>query len=451
MAAFLSSSLHTPPLPSGAPPHTGNSWIVATLVSAMLVATLGYPLIRLYDFHADNTLADASFSEGNLLTQLMFGSAFLAAGLLAWRHGSWSLPVLRRMNPFMLALVLWAACSILWSTYPVVTLKRVLQLIGIILIGICLTLPQLRDDHMPRAVSRMITILLTVSFAVVVTMPQIGVDALREGGWRGILWHKNGLGTTACFGSLLLLHRIFIRDISVRAGSILLAFTLMMLLMSRSSTALLSALVGLATLTFLHYRTRISSPLLAVSTLGALVLLVAALLLFFTLTGRLPSWDELSSPLLSLLGKSSDLTGRTELWRLIMLEINHHPLHGIGFGAFWLNIGSPSQYIIDAVHWIPLQAHNGYLDVLNELGAIGLALLIGMLAWHLWLLVRLIRVAPDRAPLHWAIFVIIVINSFSESQILRGMLFANCLFFYSSLIVTGILAQPSQTSSPDPT
>jgi len=439
-----------PNTPTASPARTPGSRIVAVLVGAMLIATLGYPLVRIFDFYADNTVADASFADGTLLTQLMFGSSFLCAGLLAWRNGAWSLHVVRRMNPFILILIAWAACTVFWSPYPVVTIKRVVQMIGLVLVGLCLTLPQLRPDHMPRVLSRMITTLLVVSLAVVIAIPQIGVDSLREGGWRGILWHKNGLGMTACFGTLLLVYRLFLRDISIRSGSFLLIFTLLMLIMSHSSTALLSAAAGVGTLLFLHYKNRVSPALLAAPILGAITLALAALLLFFTLIGRLPTWNELSGPLLSVLGKSADLTGRTDLWHLLMIEINRHPLQGIGYGAFWLNVGSPSQYIIDAVHWIPLQAHNGYLDTLNELGAIGLFMLAGLLVWHLGLLLRLSRVEPERAPLHWAIFVIIVLNSFSESQLLRGMLFENCIFFYSSLLVAGMLSRPARSASTAP-
>src|SRR5690606_36617520 len=113
---------------------------------------------------------------------------------------------------------------------------------------------------------------------------------------------------------------------------------------------------------------------------------------FHVVMGRLPEWNEVAGPVAGLFGKSADLTGRTDIWDLVLLEAGKHPWAGIGYGAFWLGMESPSQYIIDALYWIPLQAHNGYLDVYNELGVIGIAILSGFLIVHTVNLVRLLRV-----------------------------------------------------------
>jgi len=67
----------------------------------------------------------------------------------------------------------------------------------------------------------------------------------------------------------------------------------------------------------------------------------------------------------SALGRDDTLTGRTEVWAAILPARTQQPLLGYGFGSFWTDA---RRQLYD----IPT-AHNGYLDILLELGEAGLA------------------------------------------------------------------------------
>ncbi|MCK9509854.1 MAG: O-antigen ligase family protein [Pigmentiphaga sp.] len=413
-------------------------------VGLLIAIVVGFPLIRTIDLFADNTVADETFSEGSRLMQLIMGSAFALAGLLAWHHGRDALHTLRRINPFLLLFCVWAATTILWSPYPVVTLKRSIQLVGVILVGLCLCLPFVRQDYVIKVLCNTLTVLLGLSVVVVVVIPEIGVDSMRDGGWRGLMWHKNTLGMVACFTSLLWVDRLWSRSVHFRTGVFLLLFTVAMVVLSRSATALVSTVIGVAVYMLARRRYLGGVHLLAVLSCAGLALAAVAGLIVFIWYGRLPGALELAAPLFSLLGKSMDLTGRTDLWRYVMLDVARHPVLGIGYGAFWLNIGSPSQYIIDAVNWIPLQAHNGYVDILNEVGAVGFGLFLGLMAWHLVCLVRLSAYDRSAAALHWAMLLLIVVTNFSESEFFRGFTFQGYLFIFSSMLVSAHLGRVRQ-------
>jgi O-antigen ligase len=73
----------------------------------------------------------------------------------------------------------------------------------------------------------------------------------------------------------------------------------------------------------------------------------------------------------SMLGRDSTLTGRTEVWAAVLPAMKRQPMFGYGFGSFWTDA---RRELYD----IPT-AHNGYLDILLELGAVGLALFIAWL------------------------------------------------------------------------
>jgi exopolysaccharide production protein ExoQ len=80
--------------------------------------------------------------------------------------------------------------------------------------------------------------------------------------------------------------------------------------------------------------------------------------------------------LFTLLGKDSSLTGRTAIWSSVTDSIAKRPLLGYGYQAFWLALEGESYRVILAVSWVLAQAQNGFLDVMLEMGAVGLAIVV---------------------------------------------------------------------------
>lgn len=155
-----------------------------------------------------------------------------------------------------------------------------------------------------------------------------------------------------------------------------------MLVMTKSTTALIVCFFCVGCYFFIrkrHFFGDFDYVKIFVSLLTTVLIFVW---LFYIFNSHLPTWKEIFAPIGTVFDKSTDLTGRTEIWALVLLSIKQHPFFGIGYGAFWLGEGSPSQYIINVLHWVPLQSHNGYLDILNELGITGLTLLIGVFIFH---------------------------------------------------------------------
>jgi exopolysaccharide production protein ExoQ len=73
-------------------------------------------------------------------------------------------------------------------------------------------------------------------------------------------------------------------------------------------------------------------------------------------------------------------TGRTEIWQFVWKSIFQSPFLGTGYGSFWA-IGDRSPALLNASAFVAqyTEAHNGYLDVLVSLGAIGLLLIVAAL------------------------------------------------------------------------
>lgn len=96
----------------------------------------------------------------------------------------------------------------------------------------------------------------------------------------------------------------------------------------------------------------------------------------------------LRDQLLGLVGRSADLTGRSDLiWTKVLERVREHPLFGNGFSSPWIpDDPSFDGWIVD--HGISVfHAHNMWLDVLFQLGVLGV-ILMGVayltLLWRSW-------------------------------------------------------------------
>jgi O-antigen ligase len=86
--------------------------------------------------------------------------------------------------------------------------------------------------------------------------------------------------------------------------------------------------------------------------------------------------------LLEALGKDPSLTGRTEIWDSLLRKVADRPWTGYGYGAFWGRIGesAPADWVRKETGWIVPSAHNGWIDLLVQLGWPGTLMVGGLLA-----------------------------------------------------------------------
>ncbi|MGM7697369.1 O-antigen ligase family protein [Microbacterium sp. A84] len=93
-------------------------------------------------------------------------------------------------------------------------------------------------------------------------------------------------------------------------------------------------------------------------------------------------------PLFEALGRSADLTGRTDvIWTKVLERAATHPVFGNGFSSPWIPTDpSFDGWITD--HGITVfHAHNMWLDVLMQLGVVGVLLMAAAyfgLLWRAW-------------------------------------------------------------------
>lgn len=433
----------------------GTAWASLLLVLSLAWSLLPAGLSWEFTNQADN------LSAGNFVIQLQWGSLFLLAALLALRHFERFQEVMTTVNPFLLALLVYCLLNALWSIQPGVTIKKGVLLGGMVLVGVVLQVQGLGHMRWLRLMAGTMLLFMVLSVLAVALVPDTAIeyatagnDAWVGGAWRGITDQKNSYGIMTAFTVMTLVGLYAtppVRSIPTLLLLLVLAFCGLNLVMSKSTTSLLVTMMGVAC--FALFRWKYVADDFVVS--RVLIALAGLLLIYvhvlFVVQGRLPTWDEFFKPVADLLGKRTDISGRFDIWDMVLDEIEHHPWLGIGYGAFWLGKDSASQAIIDKMYWVPFQAHNGYLDIFNELGLIGLGLFACFLVVHLVTLYRLSRHDPSEAAFHGSMIVVILVHNLTESSLLRGVNFLAMLVIYSSIAVSSSLRRhrlASQTTAP---
>ncbi len=307
----------------------------------------------------------------------------------------------RRLPWFTLAYVAWAILSIIWSQWREATALTLLLLVITTLQGLFIG-GVLTWRELVRAVASALKWVMALSLVfelwvsifvrgpilpgfVIPTEPADDPivywsrdNLFDDGRIQGIMGNANLLGPVALLAIIVFAIR-FAADAQRRA--------------------LLGVWIGLSA--FLFYRA--ASATAYVAAVAVVLVLVTVLLMrrarrpgertrYYIAYGLVGLGAVLAfwlfrDAIFTALGRSSDLTGRETIWQAVLDRAVQHPLIGWGYSTPWI-AGDPSfdEWIIDHGQTV-VQAHNMWVDVFFQLGAIGV-FLIGMaflaFVWRSW-------------------------------------------------------------------
>lgn len=357
--------------------------------------------------------------DGSVFRQVSWSVVFAYAIYLAFRDGDgrWRFPSEVLPWPFV-ALLAYAIMSIAWSAHPVVSAKRLLQLVGVVVVALAVVrVSQHRSRDLIDQSRVPIFVFLAIGLLIAVVSPSTAFDA--DHALKAMTTHKNTWGQFSLLAAIILLFSL-IRSRQRRLFWFL-AFILAAasLYLSRSATSLLAfAAIAAFTIVAMTWKRGGILGWVAIGTVVGLGLI--AVLAYTIVTGKLP-FDAIVGAAYSLTGKSDTLSGRTYLWQLMLAEVSRHWIFGTGYGGFWISDGMEARAVTSRLNWgPPTQAHSGYIDVLNELGVVGLTLLTAVVANHFARLVRLARSgAVEFFFLHLSLMVSALIINYAESSLLR--------------------------------
>lgn len=363
----------------------------------------------------------------------------LSVWVMAMRF-RWLSLYLKACNPWLFAVSAWCLMTALWAPQPGVSFRQAVSITIPMMAGIAFCVAAWQPERFIRVLLSSMVVLLLASLAVGFVRPDIGVHDSTQfeltGAWRGVTYQKNGLGQLASVGVIFWVWAWASRRAGGRLVLANIALAIFLVIASRSSTSLMMSILG-STVICLHLRSpvRLESQYRAPLGLGLALLLLAPLTVYLVAAGSI-DFANLGQGFGELFGKDVTFSGRTFIWAEVLNEISRHPWQGIGFNAFWGPLGSPSDAAVRRLGWDCPNGHQGYLDMINEIGVIGFLLFVMFMARHIADLKKLGRIDPEHAALHWGLLTYLLMANLTESGWFKPIQFTHVVGVYSSLIVS---------------
>lgn len=245
-------------------------------------------------------------------------------------------------------------------------------------------------------------------------------NLLFDGGpVQGLFGSSTLFGFAALLGLIVFAAQLRAGIVRPVAGWFWVGFSLLMLVLTRSATVSIAFLVVLVSLFFALWARRAKADHRMPMYFFGATLLAATVTLGIIFRTQL----------FGLFGKSGSLTGRTETWDRVIELASDRPGFGWGWVSYWPFWVEPFASLDEQGGIQVMHAHNAWLDVLLQLGIVGLVLfafLVFVTTWRVWFrAVDQPRRGPG-APLPYAtsalwpflIVMAMMVQSLTESRIL---------------------------------
>jgi len=340
----------------------------ATFVAALLLAW-----VSLHPFADLSNALIADLTNGNeASTYLAFGGLAALTMVLVARD-NWP-ALMSLVSPGYLMLGGWILVSVLLSTEPGTSMRRLVLTLCVIAVAATLTLLAKSAHELMRWFGIAALALLVICYLGVLLAPQfathLATDAQEPqlaGDWRGAFGHKN---LTAAVMAVLIFVGIYVaRSGGWISGTFTAVLALVFLFFTGGKSSLALCLGVLMLTSF--------ATVFPWFWLRALMLFTPLLLLNMLSIGTV-----MSSTLANIadhLPLDTSFTGRTDIWTFGVQAAQQKLWTGYGFAAFWGS--SAVKNLPEGMEWAATAAHshNGYLDTTLTMGLPGLAMLIAVL------------------------------------------------------------------------
>jgi O-antigen ligase len=390
------------------PDISGGTWIeprgtlVTRLVSGyLLVFWIGLiaPLLA----YSPRGPSSVGVSEGSLSNQVLIstfglvGALFLPAairrfdGAFQWLVALWIL------------YLGWAAASMIWSVYPLLTVRNLLAFVLVSVgcfglgVGFYGSLPNGRDLFLRHVFWASVLSALVILLPLPFRFQQY--DLLNPSQRLDIGGNFPAYVTRPVVVTLLALVATSILGVRrwLKRDWFWVAVLVLPLLALKSRGPIVWGMLALG-IFYIFYKTSIRDRVLQA---GLLLVIGVGTYIYYSENVL----QTIFGPLVPYLSRGNvqateNLTGRIPLWQALVEQVWQHPWLGEGFAAFWspLNIAQLGS-------WDLTSAHNGYLEELLNTGVVGLTLL---LAFCLGTLTVALRRARRGDPLGWLVFLFVV-------------------------------------------
>lgn len=418
-SGFDRKAMPSPPAARSTPAARATRLVADGRYSWLTAALIGVLIVYLTVPEGFNYTVKDELSTGSAATKLLWiGLLAIGVVLTLWR-GSLAVLLATRTNLFIFAFIALAATSVLWSIEPSFTLKRTFRLLTFVVLAFGFCLVGWHERRFQNVVRPVVTLLMAGSLVFGILMPELAIEQSEQreliGAWHGLAMQKNSLGALAGIGTIMWLHSWLAGEVKLRLALVGVALCGGCLVLSRSSTSLMATVFAVILLLMVLRASGAWRPYLAY-----VVTLFTALLLLYSLAvlHLVPGLDFVLTPITAITGKDLSFSGRTAIWDIVTEHIAQRPLLGSGYGAYWIGPvpGSPAYEFVTRLYFYPTQSHNGYLEVVNDLGVAGGLCLLGFLIVYVRQSLELMKTDLVQAALFISLFFQQLIANLSEAR-----------------------------------
>jgi exopolysaccharide production protein ExoQ len=338
-------------------------FIIASLPVSTWLHIMGLPV------YGGTTVEEGSTVDSIVYLFLIVG------GLYVLNKRQVSLSKVVRDNQWLTIFVLYCFLAVLWSDFPIVSLKRWIKILGHpIMVLVLFTEPDPPEAFL-RLMKRCAYVLFPVSILWMKYYPTLGRKGSEWGGMSnvGIAGGKNELGAICLIWGLFLLWHLLnvfrLEKSTVRRDECRLTAGLLLMLgyclwKAHSSTSEISLLLGSVTILLLGLRF-VNVRMIGTYAFAVIIICFVAQSMF-----------DVYGTVVDTTGHNATIEGRSQLWATL-LHTDRNPIFGAGFEGFWL--GGRLERLWQEYWWHPTQAHNGYLELYLNLGTLGLLIFIAVI------------------------------------------------------------------------
>lgn len=380
------------------------------------------------------------------------GSLVGPLGILVF-YGMWlpkiqvkGVPTLKinRYNALPFIFMFWCLLSVMWSSYPKTSLYKALEYSSLVLCTLIIS-----EVVRVRVYLRALAMGSTITLLIALLSRKYAIDYFT-GTYSlvGYLGSKNQVGL---FASILVVTSIVTLPIVKGSFNKLATCVVPMILgfycvyASRSATSTIALAATLGVLGGMLIITWLPRGMRGFSFMFVLLWAIALVVM-----GGLLGWQE---DVLHFFGKSSTLTGRTELWAKGLEYSQGQMLQGGGYAGFWVPGYMPAEHL-----WMKFgilskrgfHFHNLYVQALADLGIVGASLLGMMILQTLRRAMKLALMKNMQATHIAAVAFAFMyfVRSLAEVDLL-GTFAVGPLVFYA--IMQMVSPRAEQTLQPEPT
>lgn len=213
-------------------------------------------------------------------------------------------------------------------------------------------------------------------------------DIFEGGRAYGLPGNPNLIAMLALFALIIAVSRALAGK-DRRSWPVWVLLPIALIALSKSITVALTLGAVIAAATLIVIRFRVSRPAYyrtlfsSLSIMGIVVIIGAVM------------WQTIAE----LLGRSPDLTGRLEFWRIILVRWLDSPIVGDGWMGYWMPWVEPYGSLLQDGSIILLQAHNVWLDMALQLGVIGVLIFFALQVGAMQNAVAIIRYGTEHPAL----------------------------------------------------